>query len=619
MGTIAENKKTIDNFKDFNSSILTGMLANNPEIYSAFAKVLDQVEKKYFTGSQKQWTLDHFKNTKIIVDTPEKSIRLQGLLLDLGAEWLSDDVREEYKTKLVNHTDQKYLVINDKGIIYYLEQKHNWDSSGKEERFYHDIFPEETGTRQWTLEDFDNTKIILDTPEKSKRFQELLLSLGCEWIGLDVPDENLRKSVNLTDKKYLSIIAKNKFVVVASIEGFNRFSNKEIFYEEIFPEELTTTTIKDDLANYRVKTEEELIQNYGVKWKSMVNWASIGQMDWLFGKPLTEVVLSEYYKATLEKAKNNKVIHTSPDFDSKGEQWFLHPNAYKYDLKTETKKLVWRFKTKQELIDDGIFEKKLGIPEDDFNSFLGKPLSEIYAKERFKNLDEAIFELEYKHNIYLGKAQYVCNFDRFTQKPLPAEDKKQEPELTKDYYLNSKIMVANKNQSVNLQRFFNYIGISWFSDGSIIRYDNAKFLMVDENGLLGYTFDEVIFLQSKKKEILYKDILPFIKKTVLNPQKTEKQILLKHTETKPKIDDGFSLSIETDRAKLELPLWFEKNNGDRKAPTQSAGELKRWVTGKINELDYIDMILNTKFKGNDGNWYVINISKGSSIWTWRKA
>jgi hypothetical protein len=172
-------------------------------------------------------------------------------------------------------------------------------------------------------------------------------------------------------------------------------------------------------------------------------------------------------------------------------------------------------------------------------------------------------------------------------------------------------MVANPNQSVNLQRFFNHIGISWFSDGSIIRYDNAKFLMVDENGILGYTFDEVIFLQSKKKEILYKDILPFIKKTVLNPQKPEKQ-------ESPK-EGQYKLSVETFPAKLELNLpKFEGNKGDRKSPSQSAGDLKTYVMNNSKKDDYLKLFESTKFKGNDDNWYKINISKAGT-WTWKKA
>jgi hypothetical protein len=59
---------------------------------------------------------------------------------------------------------------------------------------------------------------------------------------------------------------------------------------------------------------------------------------------------------------------------------------------------------------------------------------------------------------------------------------------------------------------------------------------------------------------------------------------------------------------------FESNKGDRKSPTQSAGELKEI----FKNLSVADELLNTKFKGNDGQWYKINVGKGG-VWTWKKA
>ena len=219
----------------------------------------------------KEWFLDDFKDTKIIVDTPEKSIRLQVLLLDLGAEWGSDDVREEYKTKLVNHSDQKYLVINDKGIIYYLEQKHNWNTSGKEEIFYNDIFPEETKTKQWTLDDFKGTKILVSSEEKSRRFQELIFSLGGKWAS----GEN--KTPILLDVEFL-IVDKQGDIGYTDATDFADSDYKQIFYANIFPKEhekrVSTTYVSlKDFYKTKIEVNEKqsiLLQEYlfslGGKW-----------------------------------------------------------------------------------------------------------------------------------------------------------------------------------------------------------------------------------------------------------------------------------------------------------------------------------------------------------------
>jgi hypothetical protein len=61
--------------------------------------------------------------------------------------------------------------------------------------------------------------------------------------------------------------------------------------------------------------------------------------------------------------------------------------------------------------------------------------------------------------------------------------------------------------------------------------------------------------------------------------------------------------------------FFEANDGSRKSPTQSAGDLKREVLDLPgNELSEI---LNTKFRGNDNKWYELNVGKGG-VWTWKK-
>jgi hypothetical protein len=77
----------------------------------------------------------------------------------------------------------------------------------------------------------------------------------------------------------------------------------------------------------------------------------------------------------------------------------------------------------------------------------------------------------------------------------------------------------------------------------------------------------------------------------------------------------YTLNVETDPAQVEYNIGFKENKGDRNSPSQSAGDLK-FVYGNVP--DAYNTIFNTKFKGNDGEWYKIHVGK-TGTWTWRKA
>lgn len=77
----------------------------------------------------------------------------------------------------------------------------------------------------------------------------------------------------------------------------------------------------------------------------------------------------------------------------------------------------------------------------------------------------------------------------------------------------------------------------------------------------------------------------------------------------------YTLNVETDPAQVEYNIGFKENKGDRNSPSQGAGDLK-FVYG--NMPDAYNTIFNTKFKGNDGEWYKIHVGK-TGTWTWRKA
>jgi hypothetical protein len=105
----------------------------------------------------------------------------------------------------------------------------------------HEIPTEQSTIKEWKKEDFYNTKIIVDTPEKSKKFQELILDLGLKWCGpgpskiqllhckclfIRSGERNISKTDHL-DKHFRSSQTENL---------------KEIFYDEIFNNNSITTT-----------------------------------------------------------------------------------------------------------------------------------------------------------------------------------------------------------------------------------------------------------------------------------------------------------------------------------------------------------------------------------------
>jgi hypothetical protein len=392
---------TITEIKDNKIGVYVQFFAGNKNqprnVFKKIEDVLEEIETGGWvlyegqTSETKQWTLDDFKYSKIIVDTPEKSKRFQELVLSLGAEWVDYDVEDESKKKLVNNTDEKYLALNNYGALYFLSQE-SWEDSDKEERIYEEIFSNVSETEQVQLSDFYNTKIYFDTQDKSKKFQELIFSLGGLW-------SNGNKKV--LDYKYIFVDDEGILSKTESSSYFTQDSNNEIFYDDIFQNVSETTT--------------------------------------------------------------------------------------------------WRFKTREELDAEGI-SVTLGIPESEFNTYLGKSFSEIYSKERFKNLDEAVQSLE-NNNIYLGKAQWSSHIDYFTKNPLPTQ-------------------------------------------------------------------------------------------SAANPETYPAQSELTYTYS------------------------FTPNKGDRKSPTQSAGELKKIAEKHSTSAVQIEL-LSTKFKGNDGNWYSINIGK-TGTWTWKE-
>jgi hypothetical protein len=84
---------------------------------------------------------------------------------------------------------------------------------------------------------------------------------------------------------------------------------------------------------------------------------------------------------------------------------------------------------------------------------------------------------------------------------------------------------------------------------------------------------------------------------------------------KPKTETMFKQNIATKPEKLSFDYLLSSNSGDRKSPTQSAGQLRSLYANKPK---YEKELFSTLFKGNDNNWYKLGRDKNNT-WRWEKA
>jgi hypothetical protein len=84
---------------------------------------------------------------------------------------------------------------------------------------------------------------------------------------------------------------------------------------------------------------------------------------------------------------------------------------------------------------------------------------------------------------------------------------------------------------------------------------------------------------------------------------------------KPKTETMFKQNIATKPEKLSFDYLLSSNSGDRKSPTQSAGQLRSLYANKPK---YEKELFSTLFKGNDNNWYKLGKDKNNT-WRWEKA
>ena len=101
----------------------------------------------------------------------------------------------------------------------------------------------------YSLSDFFGTKITVDTPEKSEKFQRLIFLIGGSWNGGD-------KTVSYTERNYLFVNDEGAIMQTDDEDYYENEPEKEIFYDDIFESE----TPAQNLSKYNGYTPEEYIE-----------------------------------------------------------------------------------------------------------------------------------------------------------------------------------------------------------------------------------------------------------------------------------------------------------------------------------------------------------------------
>jgi len=309
-------------------------------------------------------------NTKIIVDTPEQSAAFQKIAIELGITWGRG-------IKTIQNTNGKYLYVDDEfgageQILGFDKDtppaKDFYENRPSKELFFDDLFQLKGTTgkqtfklkREITASELFDTKINLLSEDESKAFQELILTLGFNWNGKNI--------VQYIDKPFLFL--DDDFSIFHSTDKghFSQRKNKEIFFKDIFEVIETPTTPNKpvhELANYRIKTEQEFIDEYGFNWKEKVSWSSKDYMNYLFGEKLTDIVTPDLYDTVLDGVKGYMSFKTNYSRETQDDtEWVINSKMYKFDPillkqnvetnlgKVPTHKEISEVKTERELIHD---------------------------------------------------------------------------------------------------------------------------------------------------------------------------------------------------------------------------------------------------------------------------
>lgn len=293
--TIAKFKREGVSVRDVARSIAEDHLKEDPHYYSKLEKMEG---KKFATGG--------------IVEN--------GISINIGDTGLYGRSKEQITitgitTKIVNFTTsdgkKKGIYIDSFAKNYIPDNPSNYVQSGSNKS----TSPQTSG--EWRVKTFDELKeqgLLVDYTDTYRGISNDVIN---NWAGRNV------KEIDKDVLKYLDSGRNSSF-------AFDGYSVKsDLFTKDPLP--TTQSNVVHELNNYRIKTEQELLKEFGKNFRVESGFSTNKSMDWLFGKKITEIVLPSDYDDVLQKVKNNKRFSSDSSFDTDKTSWNIFNDMYMFD------------------------------------------------------------------------------------------------------------------------------------------------------------------------------------------------------------------------------------------------------------------------------------------------
>ena len=408
-----------------------------------------------------------------------------------------------------------------------------------------------------------------------------------------------------TNQERLSEIKSFNPELYSAINLALNYLNKSLTGEEL-PQEIEEVKVQPTQQEgfWRIMTEKELMDKYGSIEKAAydIGWEAKGEMDWMFGIPVKDLIKDDLTEEQIEYELKSNVIETDPSKDKNNKSWFVFLGFTIFDTSNVKPKVNdpqmqlsgWRIKTKEEFKKENL--DYAGIPDRVWEEIYGKPIEDLYASQ--SQINDAISLLK----SYLRPPAFTKGIaSRYTL--LPKYFSPYLPTTIPNPVIPNLVYRFKTLDEMRDEKLGTAGGAYYGVNEETIKKYAGKSLdeLYDDGYLGGNTIKEVIENINNKENIYiagYKFPIAYFTDQPLTAEATS----------------GLKLSIETIPSRLKRSYIFSTNKGDRKAPSQSAGNLySRYANLPAAKLE----LLNTFFKGNDGAWWNLKQVKGT--WRWEKS
>lgn len=298
--TIAKFKREGVSVRDVARSIAEDHLKEDPHYYSKLEKMEG---KKFATGG--------------IVEN--------GISINIGDTGLYGRSKEQITitgitTKIVNFTTsdgkKKGIYIDSFAKNYIPDNASNYVKSGSSQTTTQ---PSQVSITEWR------------TKTENELRKDKVLKNDDSYLGISIDTLRLLLGKTLTELDASPIIKdeldRGVRNVTASLKGWA--VNSDLFTKDPLPS--TQSKVVHELNNYRIKTEQELINEYGKYYRNDTGFASNGDMDWMFGKKITKIVSPTEYDSVLDRIKNKKSFKNEQTLDPGQISWNIYSEMYMFD------------------------------------------------------------------------------------------------------------------------------------------------------------------------------------------------------------------------------------------------------------------------------------------------